>query len=156
MSLPLKTTKTINKQIQTNENGSRKALLYKEKAAEILRSSKTKDGCIKKGGKHFACVAASSSQERCPWRYPGGKGIPACLTVMDACGLCYWRLSHYPPMLIAVDEPLKVLPQKATLHLLFPRAVAAAVMRLVPRHPYSCYASIFWDCKAIVPHHLWD
>lgn len=44
-----KTIKTINKQLQNNENSSGKSLDYHEKAAEILWSSNTKDGHI---GKH--------------------------------------------------------------------------------------------------------
>lgn len=44
---------SMNKQRQTNENSSVKAVDYNEEGAEILLSSKTEDGRTEKQRKHF-------------------------------------------------------------------------------------------------------
>lgn len=85
-----KTTKTINEQLQANENSCRRALYYKEKAAQIWRSSKYEDGCREKHRKHFTWVSPSSSQgtwEGSPLRdfiqWEKDRRTPASLTAME-------------------------------------------------------------------------
>lgn len=53
MLISLMKTTSMNKQWQTNENSSVKAVDYNEEGAEILLSSKTEDGHTEKQRKHF-------------------------------------------------------------------------------------------------------
>ena len=52
----MKTTKSINKPLQTDENSSVKALEYNEAAAKVSLSSKTEDGYIETHKKCCICI----------------------------------------------------------------------------------------------------
>ena len=51
-----KNNKTINKQLQTDENSSEKDLDCNEEAVETLQGSKMEDGHMEKSRKYFTCV----------------------------------------------------------------------------------------------------
>lgn len=52
-SLPQKEAKTMNEELQTNENSSGKVLYYNKESAKTLWSKKIKSGCIEKHRKHL-------------------------------------------------------------------------------------------------------
>ena len=61
---PTKTTKTINKQLQTDENSSEKALDYNKEAVETLWSSKTEEDHLETHRKHFTYITPFPSPEK--------------------------------------------------------------------------------------------
>lgn len=103
------TSKTTNKQGQTKENSSGKALDYAEIPAETMQSSKIKNSHIEMHKKHLHALPHPLVQTSLVPRgilsqgfHPTGKrkaGGPISLITMHICRLCCWGTPQFSPML---------------------------------------------------------
>lgn len=113
LNFPQKATNWINKQKQIDKNSSAKALNYKEEAAKIQRAQRLKMTTEKSAGnispvhtipQFRAAQHKKVSPREISSHRAKNRRIPANLTPVDICSICYQCLLQSKPMLIPDDE----------------------------------------------------
>lgn len=143
---PTETTKTVNKQLQTNENNSGKALDYNKKSSKTPAELKTQGWSHRKAQEAFcphlpllrsrAAWCTGIHSEEAPHGVNESRRTPASHTTVDVCSLYYHGLPQSTPLLIPAHGAVQPPHHQA------------------PPHSWGCRCSKMWGPATAVSSSL--